>query len=108
MQDCTGERPKLKATFSFRSLTKKGVKKTRGRKLWGRKKAPRRAGVQQRRQGGSDAVRTSLREVWPRLPPPVPPPNTDLSVDANTRAATIQGEHDAQLLGRPPERGAGH
>ena len=105
MEECTGERPKLKATFNFRSLTKKAVKKARGRKIWGRRKAPRRAGVQQRQPGGPDAVKTSLQAVWPRFSPPVQQPNKVSDAVSNTRAATTQGEHDAQLFGRPPERG---
>ena len=80
--------------------------KSSGQKFGAAKKAP---GVPvPNNVGDEDAVRTSLREVWPRLPPPVPSPNTDLNVDANTRAATIQGEHNAQIFGRPPERGGGH
>ena len=108
IQDCTGERPKIKATFSFRMLSKKGRKKARGKTILGRKKAPRRAGVQQRRQGAADAANASMRKVWPSLPPPVLPPNTDPREEANTRVAAIQGERDSHPFGRPPERGGGH
>ena len=103
VEACTGERPQPKPAFKFRTLTKKGVKKAKGRKIWGRKKAPRRAGVQHRRPGGHDAVKASLQEVWPRFPPPQNPPNKPHCAEPNTGAAAVQGEHIAHQFGRPPE-----
>ena len=107
MQECTGERPQIKAKFVFRALSKKGIKKARGRKFWGRKRAPRRAGAHQRRTGVHSAAHGPLQRVWASHPPPVSPPHTK-SAPLQTRAATVQGEHHAHLLKRPPERGGGH
>ena len=108
MEACTGERPQPKPAFKFRTLIKKGVKKAKGRKIWGRKKAPRRAGVQHRWAGGHDAVKASIQEVWPLFPPPPNPPNKAHCSQPNNRAADVQGEHIAHHFGRPPERGGGH
>ena len=108
MLECAGGRPQPKPAFKFRTLSKKGVKKAKGKKIWGRKKAPRRAGVQHRRASGPDAVRASLQEVWPLFPPPTNAPNKAHCSQPHNRAATVQGEHTAQHFGRPPERGGGH
>ena len=35
--ECMGDRPVPKAAFRFRRPTKKGIKKAKGKKLWGRK-----------------------------------------------------------------------
>ena len=106
MQECTGERPQIKAKFVFRALTKNGIKKARGRRFWGRKRGPRQAGAYQRRAGMNSTDHGPLQQVWASLPPPGFLAHTRVALQ--TRAATVQGEHDAHLLKRPPERGGGH
>ena len=106
IQECTGERPQIKSKFVFRGLTKKSIKKARGRRFWGRKRGPRHVGAQQRRAGKHSPDHGPLQRAWAGFPPPAALANT--RVDLATRVATIQGEHNAFLLRRPPERGSGH
>ena len=106
MQECTGERPQIKAKFVFRALTKSGIKKARGRRFWGRKRGPRQTGAQQRRAGKHSTDHGPLQKAWASLPPPAS--LAPSGVVLQTRAATVQGEQDAHLLRRPPERGGGH
>ena len=99
MQECTGERPQIKSKFVLRGLTKKGIKKARGRRFWGRKRGARHVGAQQRRAGKHSSDHGPLQRAWAGFPPPAA---------LVTRVATIQGEQHTHLLRRPPERGGGH
>ena len=89
-----------------RALIKNGRKKPRGRRSRGRRRGPRQAGAQQRRAGRHSTDHGPLQKAWASLPPPASLAPSGVVLQA--RAATVQGEQDAHLLRRPPERGGGH
>ena len=99
IQQCTGDPPQIHTKFVFRGLTKKAIKKARGRRFWGRKRASRHGGAQARRTGMHSSDHGPLQGAWAGYPPPVA---------LAPRVATVQGEHNTHLLRRPPERGGGH
>ena len=99
IQQCTGDPPQVHAKFVFRGLTKKAIKKARGRRFWGRKRGSRQGGAQARRPGMHSSDHRALQGAWAGYPPP----------DALApRVTTVQGEAHTHLLRRPPERGGGH
>ena len=103
---CQGERPAPKPAFVFKTLTRRAIRKAKGRKIWGRRKPQRRPAQLHKPNPHREAVNASLREAWPLFPPPICSP-----VASSTEETHVTGGRNIHMVtgaGRPPEGGGGH